>query len=94
MSADKIDHKEQAGNLLASIHLDTGEVYDQTPEARGLRLALAQLHIQLLMADATTKMAEQTRISNLIAYTTGQHPNGSGISNGEALDDIRDGLAS
>ena len=69
-----IDHKEQATSLLASIHLDTGDVYGQTPEARGIRLALAQIQVQLLMADATTKMAEQTRIANLIAITAMSWP--------------------
>lgn len=65
MSADKIDHKEQATNLLESIHLDTNDIYEQTPEARGIRLDLALVH-------ATLYAAEQQRIANLIALESAE----------------------
>ena len=58
MSADKIDHKEQVTNLLASIHLHTGDVYDQTPEARSVRLSLAQVHATLYAAEQSSRIAD------------------------------------
>lgn len=78
MSADKIDHKAEAEGSVAVVT----HVYSLGALPAETIFALAQVH-------ATLYAAEQQRIANLIAYTTGQYPNGSGISNGEMLDEIR-----
>lgn len=57
------EHLEQTTNLLGSIHLDTSDVYEQSPAARSLRLQLASVQ-------ATLYLAEQLRTTNLIAAIT------------------------
>jgi hypothetical protein len=54
-----IAHGEVATDLLESIHLNTGDVYDQSDKAQHLRLTLSQVH-------ATLHLAEQTRLANLL----------------------------
>lgn len=54
------DHKQQALDLLGSVHLDTGDVYDQSIGADATVTAAAEVH-------ATLYLAEQQRIANLIA---------------------------
>jgi len=46
----------------------------------------------LAQVQATLALTEQQRIANLIAYTVGTYPNGSGIGHGEGVEQIRKGL--
>lgn len=84
------DHKETALELLGSIRLDTGDLYDQSPSARKLRVELAQVHV-------TLALVEQQRIANLIALGQAWIPplaslDGTDPRPGHYREDVREGL--